>query len=191
MKHNEILDYLRAIDAEMAKYAKEGETLSLYLIGRSALILRYGLDLGTKDVDIVHFHGNELESKAVEIFGRGTPNADRLGFYLEPVPQGLPPIPGAYCPKSEDLPGDWQVIRPKLPRPHDLAATKLSRFHAKDREDLQIMCDSGELNVATLRKTLDSAFAFAADEDEDPKRKKAYANLRTVIEYLEGNRREL
>jgi Nucleotidyltransferase of unknown function (DUF6036) len=191
MKHNEIVDYLRVIDAEMAKYAKEGETLSLHLIGRSALILRYGLDLGTKDVDIVHFHGNELESKAVEMFGKGTPNADRLGFYLEPVPQGLPPIPGAYCPKSEDIPGDWQVIRPRLPRPHDLAVTKLSRFHAKDREDLQILCDSGELNVATLRKTLDSAFAFATDEDEDPKRKKAYANLRTVIEYLEGNRREL
>lgn len=191
MTHNEILDFLKAIDSEMAQHAKEGETLELNLIGRSALILRYGLDLGTKDVDIVHFHGNELENKAVEVFGKGTPNADRLGFYLEPVPQGLPPIPGGYCNKSEDIPGDWQVIRPKLPRPHDLAVTKLSRFHTKDREDLQILCDSGHLDVVTLRKTLDSAFAFAADEEEDPKRRKAYANLRIVIEYLEGNRRQI
>lgn len=191
MNGKEILDFLRAIDSEMAKHAKEGEKLALHLIGRSVLILRYGLDLGTKDVDFVHFHGDELEAKAVEIFGKGTPNADRLGFYLEPVPQGLPPIPGGYCPKSEDIPGDWQVIQPKLPRPHDLAVTKLSRFHAKDREDLRILCDLGQLDVESLRRTLDSAFAFAADEDEDPKRKKAFANLRTVIEYLEGTRREL
>jgi Nucleotidyltransferase of unknown function (DUF6036) len=83
MKDSEILDFLRAIDSEMAKHAKGGERLVLHLIGRSALILRYGLDLGTKDVDIVHFHGDELENKAVESFGKGTPNAERLGFYLE------------------------------------------------------------------------------------------------------------
>ena len=98
MKHNEILDYLRAIDAEMAKYAREGETLSLYLIGRSALILRYGLDLGTKDVDIVHLHGNELESKAVEIFGKGSPNANRRGFLPRAGASGIAPDSGAYAP---------------------------------------------------------------------------------------------
>ena len=92
MKDNEILDFLKAIDSELVKHAKDGEKLVLHLIGRSALILRYGLDLGTKDVDIVHFHGDELENKAVEIFGKGTLNATHLGFYLEPVPQGLPPI---------------------------------------------------------------------------------------------------
>ena len=68
--------------------------------------------------------------------------------------------------------------------------TKLSRFHTKDREDLQILCDSGELDVATLHVVLDSA--FARDEDEDPKRiAKAYENLRKVVEYLDGDRRQL
>ena len=56
--------------------------------------------------------------------------------------------------------------------------TKLSRFHAKDRQDLQILCDSGELDGDTLRNTLDSAFAFSADEDEAPKRKKAVCEPR-------------
>ena len=43
----------------------------------------------------------------------------------------------------------------------------------------------------THNEILDSAFAFAADEEQDPKRRKAYANLRTVIEYLKGNRRQI
>ena len=88
MKDREILDFLKAIDAEMVHHAKEGETLVLHLIGRSAMILRYGLDLGTKDVDIVHFHGDELEKKAVEIFGKGTANAEPLGFYLDRYRKG-------------------------------------------------------------------------------------------------------
>jgi hypothetical protein len=47
------------------------------------------------------------------------------------------------------------------------------------------------LNEAGLRQALESAFAFAADEDEDLGRRTASANLHTVIEYLEGRRHEL
>ncbi len=54
MKQDEILGFLQAIDEELAVRAAEGERLDLYLIGRSALILRYGVDLATRDVDIVH-----------------------------------------------------------------------------------------------------------------------------------------
>jgi len=151
MGRDEILNFLKAIDAELAGHAEESERLDLYLIGRSALILRYGVTLATKDVDIVHFHGLELEHKAIELFGKGTENAERLGSYLEPVPQGLPPIPGGYCKRSQDIPGDWQVLRPKQPEPHDLVVTKLKRFHAKDRQDLRILCDSGELMSDRLR----------------------------------------
>ncbi len=148
MGRDEILAFLEAIDAELVTHAGEGERLDFYLIGRSALILRYGLNIGTKDVDIVHFHGSQLELKAVELFGKGTRNAERFGFYLEPVPQGLPPIPGGYRPRSEEIPGRWRVLRPRQPEPHDLAVTKLKRFHAKDREDLQILCDAGTMGTA-------------------------------------------
>jgi hypothetical protein len=184
MRRDEILGFLRAIDAELSRHVREGETVELYLIGRSALILRFDLNLATKDVDIVHIHGSEPERIAVERFGKGTANAEHLGFYLEPVPQGLPPIPGGYCHRSEDIPGTWRVLRPKQPEPHDLAVTKLKRFHAKDRQDLQILCDSGQLEVDRLRQVLDSAFAWA--EKDDPDRAIAARNLDRVIEYLEG-----
>lgn len=189
MGSDEILRFLQAIDAELVEHAGEGERLDLYLIGRSALILRYGLNIGTKDVDIVQVDGLSLQVKAVELFGKSTGNAERWGFYLEPVPQGLPPIPGTYCHRSEPMPGDWRVLRPMQPDPHDLAVTKLKRFHAKDREDLQILCDSGELDADRLRKGLDSAFAWA--DKEDPDRDLAARNLARVIEYLEGRTRTL
>ncbi len=98
MGRDEIIRFLEAVDAELAGRAGEGERLDLYLIGRAALILRYGLNVGTRDVDIVHVHGSRLELAAVEAFGRGSANSERFGFYLEPVPQGLPPIPGPIDP---------------------------------------------------------------------------------------------
>ncbi len=148
-----------------------------------------GLELATRDIDIVHVHGSALEGRALEQFGKGTRNAERLGFFLEPVPQGLPPIPGGYFHRAVDLPGSWRVLSPKQPEPHDLAVTKLKRFHAKDRQDLQILCDSDDLDADRLSEALDSAFAWA--EKDGPDRERAAANLRRVIDDLEGRTRTL
>jgi hypothetical protein len=67
--------------------------------------------------------------------------------------------------------------------------TKLKRFHAKDRQDLQILCDSGPLEADRLRQVLDSTFAW--DEKDDPDRGIAARNLDRVIDYLEGKTRTL
>jgi Nucleotidyltransferase of unknown function (DUF6036) len=53
VEQNDIVRFLHAIDEELALRASDGEALDLFLIGRSALILRYGLSLATKDVDLV------------------------------------------------------------------------------------------------------------------------------------------
>jgi hypothetical protein len=192
MEKSQVVQFFEALDAELAQYAKEGQRLDLHLIGRSALIVRYGVNLATKDVDVVTRTAEpELEAKALALFGKGTPNALRWGLYLEGVPPGLPPLPGSYHLRAVDLPGAWKVLRPKQPEPHDLAVTKLKRFHAGDREDLRILCDSGDLSREGLERALDSAYAFGADEEEAPGRERAYTHLRIVIEYLEGRRRDL
>jgi hypothetical protein len=114
METSQIVQFLEAVDAELQKHAQEGERLDLYLLGRAALILRYGLSLATKDVDMVtRTETPELEAKAFELFGKGTPNAMRWGLYLEGVPPGLPPVPGSYRRLSVELPGNWMVLRPK------------------------------------------------------------------------------
>lgn len=125
MDKSEIVRFLQAIDEELANHAKEGDRLDLYLLGRSALIVRYGLSLATKDVDLVtRGEAPQLQAKAFELFGKGTPNALKWGLYLEGVPEGLPPVPGSYRKLSVELPGDWKVLRPKQLDPHDLAASK-------------------------------------------------------------------
>lgn len=48
MEKNEIVRFLEAIDAELVPFAGPGERLDLHLLGRAALILRYGLGLATK-----------------------------------------------------------------------------------------------------------------------------------------------
>ena len=77
------------------------------------------------------------------------------------------------------------MIRPKLPDPNDLAVTKLKRFHAKDRQDLQILCDSTGLDPDRLSKGLDSAFAWP-DKDNPDRERAVAANLERVVAYLEG-----
>src|ERR1700722_15032716 len=95
LQQTEILDFLKAIDTALLPFAKDGERLDLYLIGRSALIVRYGLSLATRDVDVVtRADATALETRVFALFGKGTPNARRWGLYLEGVPGVLPPSPG-------------------------------------------------------------------------------------------------
>ena len=82
MKLGELMVFLQVMDVELERHAADGEKVDFFLIGRSALVLRFGLKLATTDVDIVHVHGSELELKAVELFGKGTSHAARLGLYL-------------------------------------------------------------------------------------------------------------
>ena len=114
-----------------------------------------------------------------------------MGLYLEGVPPGLPPVPGSYRRLSVELPGNWKVLRPRQLDPHDLAVTKLKRFHAGNREDLRILCDAGDLNREGLERALNSAYPFGMDEEEDPGCKRTNENFRKVIDYLEGQSRTL
>lgn len=187
MKKNSVLQFLQAIDDELAKHAGAGERLDVYVMGRAALILRYGLTLATKDVDLVtQGEGPPLQVRAFELFGKGTGNAQRWGLYLEGVPAGLPPVPGSFRSLSTELPGSWKVLRPRHLDPHDLAVTKLRRFHAGDREDLRILCDSGDVTPEGLARALDSAYPFGMDEEEDPSHLRVKDSFRKVIDYLEG-----
>ena len=103
----------------------------------------------------------------------------------------MPPVPGRYQRLSVELPGSWKVLRPKQLNAHDLAITKLKRFHAGDREDLRILCDSGDLNREELERALDSAFPFGKDEDAEPDYKRVEPHFRKLLDYLAGRTTDL
>lgn len=209
---DEFLAFLKAIDTTLAAHAQQGECLDLYHIGRSALVLHYGLKLSTRDFDFVQMR-TPLEEKAVELFGKWKPigtitvaaagvgsvavmppfgrDFGSFDLYLEPVPSGKPPVPQWFRSRCKRVPGDWQVIRLYQLDPHDLAATKLGSFRPQDRQDLQFMCDEGLLEPEELKKALDSAFTWTTDKDGDVYRDSAFENLKAVVDYLEGRRSTL
>jgi hypothetical protein len=191
----QIQTFLQGLDEGLTLEAA-GERLDLYPIGRSALILYHDLEVGpggTRDFDIVQVRSPSppLQARALELFGKGTANARRLGLYLELVPAGLPPVPQWFAGRCTEVAGDWQVLRLWRPEPHDLAATKLKSFRPQDRADLRFLCDEGVLHAEALRRSLESAFLWTTDKDGDPDRDRAFANLERVVAYLEGRSRSL
>lgn len=189
MAAEDVLAFLGAVDTELAQHARPGETLDLYLLGRSALILGYGVLLATKDVDVVDVADSRLLGIAVDIFGKNSPGNVARRFYLETVSSGLPPLPIGYQKRCIDVPGPWRIIRPKRPEPHDLIVTKLSRFHQGDREDVRIICDADDIDTVILRERFELAHAFS--DRDDPKVVSAFRNWETVADYLDGRRKGL
>jgi hypothetical protein len=180
----DLLAFLGAIDSELMQHARAGETLDLYLLGRSALILGYGAPLMTKDVDVVDDFRSRLLIIAVGAFGKDHSRVPARRFYLETVSSGLPPLPAGYRGRCVDVPGRWQIIRPKRLEAHDLIVTKLRRFHQGDREDIRILCDTGDVEASILRERFDSAYLFS--DRDDPKVVRASEHLQAVSDYLNG-----
>jgi hypothetical protein len=190
---NQILALLDRLDGALVPFAKEGEHLDLFLLGRAALVLLYNFPLLTRDIDVVWMRNSELEGKAIELSRKGSEIAEILGVYLDPVPQGLPPIPCGFQSRCKLLTGDWKVLKVWMLEVHDLAATKLKSFRPKDRDDLQNLCDRGLLTVEKLYARLNAAFPFRSqkveDTEEDPDTPgwgKALANFKRVKAYLKG-----
>jgi hypothetical protein len=186
-----IREFLDALDRELLAVAGEDERFDLYHIGRSALVYHLGMSLphgGTRDVDAVQLGHplSPLNQKAVDLFGKGTPNAKRLGLYLEMVHAALPPVPHGFRQRCKEVSGGWRVIRLWQLETHDLAVTKLKSFRVQDREDLQFLCDARAIQPDQLRQALELAFIWDHEKDGDPHRERAFHNLTKVIDYLEG-----
>jgi hypothetical protein len=183
MKNKDIMNFFDVVDAELVRHAGPDDTLELYVIGRSALVIGLGSQLQTKDVDVVKVHSPLLD-KAEEVFKKDAPEHELHGFYLDVVSSGLPPLPSGFQSRCIEVEGPWRVIRLKRLEVHDLVVSKLKRFHQGDRQDVQIICDTEGIEEHTLRERFDLAY-WVKDQD-DSEVVKAKANLETVAKYLDG-----
>ena len=181
---DQILRFLKAIDDALAGRANEGDHLDLYLIGRAALILFHDVGRGsamTADVDVVQISQTRepLFQLALELFGAGTRATH--GLYLEAVPSGLPPMPGAFRARSQPFAEEsYRVLMVHQLEVHDLVVSKLRRFAAKDRQDIRELCDKGLLRPEELKSAFDSAFVWTTEKDGDDARDNASAALQSV-----------
>lgn len=191
-----ILTFLNAIDSALVPLGAEGERLNLYVIGKAAVILFYeGEQAGamTSDVDVVQISNppERLLLIALEHFGEGTLGAKTHGLYLEKVHDGIPPLAGSFRRRCTRMDGDWKILDVWQPDANDLAASKLKRYASKDKEDVRHPCDQGLVQKEKLQSVLQGAFLRSTEDDGDPDRERAFANLKRVFAYLDGESRGL
>jgi Nucleotidyltransferase of unknown function (DUF6036) len=188
--NEQIQRFLRRIDEHLVPLALDGERLDLYHIGRTALVMHHGFMLATRDFDIIEMRNSRLEPELIQEFGKNSPAAGEFNLYIDPVPPGLPPVPGGFQKRCKEVSGTWKVLRLWKLEVHDLAATKLKSFRIKDRQDLQMLCDQGLINANKLRDRLKAAYPLyvpGKDDDDHPDNPvQAFANLQRVEQYLSG-----
>ena len=131
-----LLGYLAVLDRRLID---TGKSTRLYLSGGAAVVLAYGSTERTKDVDAFVAERNEVLYELQVWAGKNTVIAKREGYFFEVVPPIYPMAPGMF---ERALPIDGlnlQAITPFAIELHDIIITKLGRYHAKDRSDIELL----------------------------------------------------
>lgn len=180
-----VVAFFADLDRALAPHAA-GRELDVYHIGRSSFWWEYSGRVVTGDVDVVFQPDGptDLIELATTGFGDGTANAARHGLYLQRVEAAYPPVTASARRRAKPAPGPWTTIRVWYLEPIDLAVTKLTRFAARDRDDIRLLCDLDLIDPDELERRLEVAYYFSLDKDGDPRRDAAFANLRKVQTYL-------
>jgi hypothetical protein len=134
--------------------------IRLPLFGCGALLLQTDYKRLTKDGDILETlqHTPIIQSHLKEMAGKGTKLHQRHRLYLEIVASGIPFLPHVPLWHPLDLPLQWfEVATLDVV---DVVVSKLARFHADDRGDIDAMVKRGLVPHARFV----SRFRDAVDE---------------------------
>jgi hypothetical protein len=175
-----LLGYLGVLDRRLVDI---GKSTPLYLSGGAAVVLAYGSTERTKDVDAFVSQRNQVLDELQAWAGKNTVVAKREGYFFEVVPPIYPLAPGMF---DRALPIEGlhlQAITPFAIELHDIIITKLGRYHAKDRSDIELLT-----RIPGFRhERLTELYALARDEvktywpDKLEKTDRNFNLVRTVI----------
>ena len=175
-----LLGYLGVLDRRLVD---TGKSTPLYLSGGAAVVLAYGSTERTKDVDAFVAQRNEVLDELQAWAGKNTVIAKREGYFFEVVPPIYPLAPGMFD-RALPIEGlNLQAITPFAIELHDIIITKLGRYHAKDRSDIELLT-----RIPGFRhERLTELYALARDEtktywpDKLEKTDRNFNLVRTVI----------
>ena len=170
-----LLGYLAVLDRRLID---TGKSTRLYLSGGAAVVLTYGSTERTKDVDAFVAERNEVLDELEVWAGKNTVIAKREGYFFEVVPPIYPLAPGMFD-RALPIEGlNLQAITAFSIELHDIIITKLGRYHAKDRSDIELL---------TRHEHLTELYALARDDlasywpDKLEKTDRNFNLVRTVI----------
>ena len=135
-----ISDLLEDIDERWQRAA--AGRIDLHILGASALILQAGYDRATKDSDVLETHAiqPDIRKQLLALAGKDTPLARKHGVYVDPVPRALPFLP------QNPLWHPQSGVNARLSHFEvfvldvlDVVTSKLFRFSANDRADIDAM----------------------------------------------------
>lgn len=154
-----------------ARWAQPPVTLKV--IGTSALALRVGYLRGTRDADVLETLDPAASAHLLHLAGPDSELALRWRVYVELVGRGLPFLPMGPQWHPVALPGAPDGIVSVLALDVvDVVVSKLKRFHANDRADIDAMVQAGHVTHGALVARFCSAverFAGDARAEELPR----------------------
>ncbi len=150
---------------------REGR-IRLRVLGSVALMLQSDYERGTNDGDILETAGvtGPIKELLLALAGKGTRLAERHGMYLDIVANGLPFLPlGPRWHARSELNETLTTFEVDVLDVVDVVVTKMKRFHAADRSDVQAMVDRElvphDRLVARFRDAVDGFRGDARAED--------------------------
>jgi hypothetical protein len=146
--------------------------IHLHVIGSAALMMRVDYQRATKDGDVIETFDAKVADNLRVLAGKGSEIHTRRRIYLDIVASGIPFLP--QVPNWHSLP----ELNARLTRFEiavldvvDVVVSKLKRFHANDRSDIEAMVDRGlvphDSMIERFRAAVD-VFAYDARAEDLP-----------------------
>jgi len=165
-----VRDFFEDLDARWG--SPTGSKILLRIIGSSALMLQTGYERGTKDSDVLETDAITAAVKArlLALGGDGSDLHRRHRLYAEVVGNWIPFLPqqALYHPQAE-LSSRLRNFDLEVLDVVDVVVSKLKRFHANDRGDIEAMVDLELVPhvrlVARFREAVDVFLGDARAED--------------------------
>lgn len=163
-------DFFRDIDRRCAR--PTSTKVRLRIIGSAALMIRTGFVRGTKDSDVLEASDltPERRDHLLALAGEGTALHTKHRLYIDIVSSGtpfLPQMPLYHLPT--DLNAALVHLELAVLDVVDVVVTKLKRFHANDRSDIEAMVNLDlvphERLVARFKDAVDYFLGDARAED--------------------------
>lgn len=144
---------------------------TLRILGSTALFLRTDYARGTRDSDVLSTAELEppIQERLLEIAGPSSKLARRFHLHLQILPNGIPFLPRAPRWHALRLQGQPDTIGFEVLDVTDVVVSKLKRFHANDRSDIEAMVVRGLVSheelVARFRSAVDAFLLDARAAD--------------------------
>lgn len=176
------------IRPKLAEFLKEldrlvgAPPLDVYVSGGVAVLLGYGGETDTKDFDLIR--ADDRLKPVQKAAGKNSSLHERTGYFLDLVPPIFPWAPGIRE-RSIPIEAGLTNLRLRLLEAHDLIISKLLRFHAKDRGDIETLTRhetfSADVLVERYRAAREELKFYMIDKVE-----KADKNLNAVLVEILG-----